>query len=104
MYNSVFKKIVSRSVKYEIKRKLNLTKYLIQSYAFWKWRSSHFFLNSAQINYIGNQDNITQLKGLLGVKDQATVAENFQRKYTSKCYRLSGTQCTMCARNANHHS
>lgn len=73
MQNSIFKNLVSRSVKYEIKRKINLMKYLVQSYAFWKWRISHFFLNSAQINYTGNPNNIMQLAGLLGLKDKATA-------------------------------
>jgi hypothetical protein len=78
MYNSIFKNLVSRSVKYEIKRIINLTRHLIQSYAFWKWRRSHFFLNSAQINYTGNPDNIMQLKGLLGLKDQVAADESLK--------------------------
>lgn len=76
MHTSIFKKLISRSVKYEIKRKVNLIKYLIESYSFWKWRKSQFFLNSIQVNYLGNPDNFMQLKGLLGLKDQATLAES----------------------------
>jgi hypothetical protein len=76
MHNSILKNLVSRSIKYEIKRKINLTKYLIKSYAFWKWQNSRFFLNSAQIHYTGNPNNIKQIKGLLGLKEQATADES----------------------------
>jgi hypothetical protein len=75
MSKLILEKLVLRSVKYQIKRRISLTKYFISSYSFWKWRSSHFILNSAQINYFGNSDNIIQLKELLGLRDQAATPE-----------------------------
>ena len=73
MQKSFLKNLVSPSLKYEIKQRISAAKRLIKSYFFWKWQKNHFCIDSSQVNYLGNLNNLQQLKGLLGLKPEDSV-------------------------------
>jgi hypothetical protein len=61
---------ISRSFKFEIKRKINTTLSLIKSFYFWKWQKNVFFANEtgeAAVLFFGNSRNKWPLMALLGL-------------------------------------
>lgn len=69
------KSLLSKSFKYELKRKISLIKWLINSYQIWKWRACHFEFGTTEIKFLGNPDHLMQLKGLLGFKPAENIDE-----------------------------
>lgn len=69
------KSLVSKSLKFEIKRKISIMKWLINSYKIWQWRECHFNLGTSDIKFLGNPDHLTQLQSLLGFKASENLAD-----------------------------
>lgn len=75
MSHFTLKSCLSKSFKYELKRKISLIKWLMNSYQIWKWRVCHFNLGTSEIKFLGNPDHLMQLKDLLGFKPAENLAE-----------------------------
>jgi hypothetical protein len=64
------KTFISRSFKFEIKRKINTTLSLIKSFYFWKWRRNSFFTNETgkiAVLFFGSSRNKWPLMAVLGL-------------------------------------
>lgn len=95
------KSLLSKSLKFEIKRKISLIKWLINSYQIWKWRVIHFNLGASGIKFLGNPDHLTQLQSLLGFKvsENLTDKDAFTTKLLATDFFIPHTICVPSALN-----
>ena len=73
---------ISRSFKFEVKRKINTTLNLLKSFYFWQWQKDSFLANDAgttKIKFWGNPSNLPLVKSLLGVSNDPKI-ENAEIK------------------------
>lgn len=73
---------ISRSFKFEVKRKINTTLNLLKSFYFWQWQKDSFLANdvgTTKIKFWGKPSNLPLVKSLLGVSNDQKV-ENTEIK------------------------